>query len=292
MTTGTVTELNLFPIKSCGGVPVDEARVAATGFEGDRQWQVSSDGKPVTQRQKTVLATVRPEPIEGGLRLTAPGRHALEVARPTEADTETTALIGVPLPVADAGDEAAAWFAELLDDPAARLHTLPVDGGLTIPDAIDVFDQPIAFGDLAPVLVANTASLDWLVARADEPFAMDRFRANAVVETDEPFAEDTWARFRLGDVEVRHGLAWPRCAIPQVNQDTGDRHKEPARVMAAHRKVAEAPGLPEAMQPIVVGSSVFGVGCGVGPLGAVVRVGDALVVEETMAPLLAPPDDA
>ncbi|MEM9131619.1 MAG: MOSC N-terminal beta barrel domain-containing protein [Actinomycetota bacterium] len=289
MTTGTVSELNLFPIKSCGGVSVDEAQVIATGFEGDRQWQVSSDGKPVTQRQKSILATVRPRPIEGGLRLTAPGRDPLEVARPAEADAETTVLIGVPLPVADAGDEAAAWFAALLDDPGARLHALPADGGLSIPEAIDVFDQPIAFGDLAPVLVANTASLEWLVARAGEPFAMDRFRANAVVATDEPFAEDTWARFRLGEVQIRHGLAWPRCSIPQVDQDTGDRHREPAQVMATHRRVAEAPDLPEAVQPIVIGSAVFGVGCGVGPVGAVVRVGDALAVEETMTPLLAAP---
>lgn len=285
----TVSALHLYPIKSCGGLAVETATVSATGLDGDRQWQVSSGGVPVTQRQKAVLATVRPEPIEGGLRLAAPGRPTIEVARPEAPDAETKVLIGVPVPVGDAGDEAAAWFAALLEDPDARLHALAPATGLRIPASIDVFDQPIAFGDLAPVLVTNTASLQWLVERADETFTMDRFRANIVIDTDDPFVEDTWARFSVGPAELRAGMAWPRCAIPQVDQESGERHKEPARVLAAHRKVQEAPDLPDGLRGVVEGSAIFGIGCAIGPEGTPISVGDALEVQTTLAPLLAPP---
>ncbi len=288
MTSGSLTAIHIHPIKSCRRIEVSSATVSELGLEGDREWQVSDGIKPVTQRQKNLLATVQPEIIEGGLRLTAPGRPAIDVARPTENNTVTGSIIGVKVDVGDAGDEAARWSSELLDADV-RLVARTADSVLKIPDAIDVFNQPIAFGDVAPVLVANEASLDWLVERAAEPFGMDRFRPNLVVQTDQPFAEDTWGRFHIGDAEFNHGFVWPRCAIPQVDQDTGDRHREPAVVLKAHRWCTEAPGMPEALRPIIENNGIFGVGCSIGPAGTVISVGDDLVVDETIAPMMAPP---
>lgn len=288
MTTGTVSAIHIHPIKSCRRIELDSVRVTATGIEGDRQWQVSSGKRPVTQRQKSVLATVRPTPIEGGLRIEAPGVATIEVPQPDANDAVTGSLTGVTVDVGDAGDVAAAWFSELLDDEV-RLYGRTEDSVLDLPSALDVFGQPIAFGDAAPVLVANTASLDWLVDNASEPFGMERFRPNFVVDTDEPFAEDTWARFSLGAAQLRHGLAWPRCAVPQVDQDSGERRGEPAKVMRKHRWCTDAPNIPEAWQPIVTGSALFGVGCAVGPIGTMVNVGDRLQVDERCAPLIEPP---
>ncbi len=293
MANGEVSGLWIYPIKACRGIELDEVELGATGLDGDRRWQVSSDGGPVTQRTQPRLATVQPELIDGGLRLSADGHGSVDVAQPTIADCESGSLTGLPIAAADAGDEAAAWFGALLDDPSVRLHALTPDGGLTLPKPIDIFNgQRTAFGDLAPVLVANTASLDWLVGRADEPFGMDRFRANVVIATETPFVEDTWAVFQIGDTEFRYGAAWPRCAVPQVDQRSGERHKEPARVLAAHRKVISAPEVPDALKPIVEGSSIFGVGCSAGPAGTMLRVGDAVTVSARRDPMLAAPTDA
>ncbi len=287
-TTGTVTAIQLHPIKSCHRLDVETATVSATGLEGDREWQVSAGIAPVTQRQKNLLAVVQPELIDGGLRISAPGRGTIEVERPTANDAVTGSIIGVKVDVGDAGDDAARWFSELLDDEV-RLFARTPNSVLRIPEAIDVFDQTIAFTDVAPVLVANTASLSWLVDRAKEPFPMERFRPNIVVENDQPFAEDTWARFHIGDAELRHGLIWPRCAIPQIDQETGDRHREPAQVLKAHRWCESAPDLPEAVRPIVENNGIFGVGCAIGPVGTRINVGDELRVDETMTPLMEPP---
>jgi hypothetical protein len=289
MTTGVVSAIYLYPIKSCRRVALSRATVSATGLEGDRDWQLAAGMTPVTQRQHPELATVQPLPIDGGLRISAPGRPVIEVERPAVADTVTGSLVDVEVAVGDAGDEAAAWFSELLGDDVRLVARTP-ESHLAVPEPIDVFGQPIAFGDVAPVLVTGTASLAWLADRASEPFGMERFRPNLVVDGAEPFAEDTWARFRLGPARLRHGAAWPRCPIPQIDQETGERRREPASVLRAHRWCTAAPGLPPAIQGMVVSHGVFGVGCSIGPPGAVVAVGDELIVEEIRPPVeLEPP---
>jgi uncharacterized protein YcbX len=289
MTTGTVSAIHLHPIKSCHRVEVTSATVSAIGLAGDREWQVASGMDPVTQRQKAVLATVVPELIDGGLRLTAPGCAAIEVERPAVNDTVTGSLVGVKVDVGDAGEAAAAWFTGLLGEPV-RLVARTEESVLRVPEPLDVFDQAIAFGDVAPVLVTNTASLRWLQDRAAEPFGMDRFRPNLVVETDDPFAEDTWTRFRLGAAELSHGLIWPRCTIPQVDQETGSRRREPALVMKAHRWCrVPLPTVAEGWRPLIENKAIFGIGCAIGPPGTVISVGDPLVVDEVGRPLLPSP---
>jgi uncharacterized protein YcbX len=291
MSSDVVSAIHLHPIKSCHRIEVSSATVSDTGLAGDREWQVASGLTPVTQRQQALLATVVPELLAGGgLRLSSPGRPTIEIGRPTSTDAVTGSLVGVKVEVGDAGDEAAAWFSALLD-AEVRLVARTGHSELRIPEPLDLFGQTIAFGDVAPVLVTNTASLRWLQQRAKEPFGMDRFRPNLVVDTDEPFAEDTWARFRLGQAELTHGVIWPRCAIPQVDQETGERRREPAVVLRAHRW-CDGPldAVAEGWRPLVKNKGIFGVGCAIGPPGTVVNVGDPLVVDELMSPVMPLPD--
>jgi uncharacterized protein YcbX len=289
MATGELTGINLHPVKACRRVEVREAVVSACGLEGDREWQVFSDeGKVLTQRRHPVLARVQPELVAGGLRLSAPGHPTIDVARPEEADVEVRALLGDRLRAGDGGDEAARWFSAvtgtacrlvaLCDREARRLALVP--------------GQPMSFADATPVLVANEASRRDLERRAVEPFGMDRFRANLVVDGVEPWAEDTWARFSIGAARLEAIIPVPRCAVPQVDQDTAERHKEPALALRAHRWCTGAPSLPEGWQPFFSGQPLFGVGATVAPAGAVLRVGDPVEVQATAAPVIAAPAPA
>lgn len=284
----TVSSLYLYPVKSCRRIEVQRVTVSDHGLVDDRRWQVSADGKPVTQRQKKILATVQPTLIDGGLRLTAPERGTIEVAIPAVADHETTTLVGGPAQVGDAGDEAAAWFGQVLEADDVRLHAM-VDQPFTTPDALNRFSGTMAFPDLAPVLVANTSSLDWLVERAEEPFDIHRFRPNVVVTGADPFVEDTWSRFTIGAAEFTAGIGWPRCPIPQIDQDDGTRHTEPAKVLKAHRWCSDAPTLDGIYRPMVENNALFGLGSGIGPEGAVIAVGDRVTVAETQEPLIPTP---
>lgn len=54
---------------------------------------------------------------------------------------------------------------------------------------------------------------------------LHRWRANLVVDAERPFEEDEWVgkRIKIGNVVLRVYRRTPRCAIPGVNQETGQR---------------------------------------------------------------------
>ena len=283
----SLTAIHIYPVKSCRGVAVDRAAVGRTGLSGDRMLQViDGEGNPVTQRQQPILATVQPSLIDGVLRLEAGARSGLDVAIPVANDTIAKSLLGVPVMAGDAGDEAAAWFSDLLGVPVRLVAmTDATDYRLPIPG----IDMALSWADAAAVLVANTASLEWLGERAGEPFGMDRFRPNLTVDAGVAWVEDTWREFSIGAARFGLGFAWPRCTIPQVDQLDGSRHQEPARVLKQHRWCSEAASAQEELRPLFEGSALFGIGCSVQPEGAVVAVGDQVTVHHSGAPIIAAP---
>lgn len=288
MPDATLRAIHLHPVKSCHRVEVDRVVVSVAGLEGDREWQVvDAEGRPLTQRRHPAMATIRPALTEnGGIVLSAPAQSDIDVARPGSEARTVQALLGDEVAARDAGDDAAAWLSAVLG-VACRLVALAAPDVRRLPAMLD---QPVSFADAGPVLVANTASLSDLVARAVEPFGVERFRPNLVVEAADPWAEDTWHSFDLGAASLTAMAPWPRCAVPQVDQERGERRREPALALRAHRwclGAGESVSAP--LRPFFQGAGLFGLGCTIGPAGTEVRVGDELVVHRRVEPLLAPP---
>lgn len=285
MTDATLTAIHIHPVKSCRAISLGEAKVAETGLAHDRLFQVvDAQGAPITQRQHPVLATVQPTLVDDGLRLEAPGRGPLEVRSPAANDREVTNLLGLAVDVGDAGDGAAAWFTDLLGEPA-RLVGMTTQTELVVPG----FGFRTSLADAAPVLVANEGSAAWLAERASEPFGIDRFRPNLVVGGADAWDEETWRSFAIGNAQLGLGLAWPRCAIPQIDQETAERHREPAKVLREHRWCAQGTVADPTLASILEGNGLFGIACTIGEPGTTVRVGDDVVVGERGDPILAPP---
>jgi uncharacterized protein YcbX len=285
--TATLTAIHIYPVKSCRAVAMQRVEIAGTGLFGDRLFQVvDAEGNPVTQRQKSVLATVQPALTDAELRLDAPDRPTLNVPIPTVPNTTVKSLLGVPVEAGDAGDEAATWFSDLLGVPA-RLVAMTDRSDYRLP--LPGIDMTLSWADGSAVLVANAASLEWLAGRAGDPFGMDRFRPNLTVDTNEAWVEDTWRDFSIGAARFGLGLAWPRCAIPQIDQIDGSRHKEPAKVLKKHRWCSDAASAGEALRPLFEGNALFGIGCSVQPVGAMVAIGDKVTVHETGERLIPAP---
>jgi uncharacterized protein YcbX len=99
----------------------------------------------------------------------------------------------------------------------------------------------VSFADGYPLLLCTEASLEELNRLAAEPVPMDRFRPNLVVAgAPEPWAEDGWQELAVGEdarFDVVSGCA--RCTVPEVDQTTGERHREPGPVLAAHRRAED-----------------------------------------------------
>ena len=94
---------------------------------------------------------------------------------------------------------------------------------------------------------------------------MDRFRPNLVVSgCAEPYAEDTWKEFRVGDTRLFGGGPCGRCIVTTTDQQTLARGPEPLRTLAAYRRT---PG----------GEVTFGQNAILAEFGGRLRVGDPVV---------------
>lgn len=284
-----VAGIYLHPVKSCRRVAVDRAEVSQYGLLGDREWQVQGPaGQLMTQRKFPAMARVQPALISGGLRLMCDGMPDLDVPRPDAVNAEGSTMTG-RVPVADAGEEAAAWLTRALAidcrlaSVAAGFERRPLIGGT------DPFAQQVTFVDAAPIHLVSAASYRFLLDDAGEPFPIERFRPNLVVDGCQPWEEDTWESLSIGAADLRVVVPWPRCAVPQVDQDTGERRREPAVVLKRHRWCDDASTLDPAWQPVVAGSVLFGVAASISPAGATISRGDAVEVRATRSPLLGPP---
>ena len=78
----TITDLNIYPVKSCRGIALASAPLGDTGLVDDRHWMlVRPDGRFVTQRVLPRMALVGTAVDGAALQLTAPGMAPLVVPR-------------------------------------------------------------------------------------------------------------------------------------------------------------------------------------------------------------------
>lgn len=92
----------------------------------------------------------------------------------------------------------------------------------------------------APVTIVATASIRDLGHRVAHPDLLAeaaRFRATFLIDTAEPFVEETWAghEVSLGGVRVRIGEMIPRCAVMDLDPVTGARGPRLMKSLAEYR---------------------------------------------------------
>ncbi|HEY5837126.1 MOSC domain-containing protein [Streptomyces sp.] len=246
MTTPVVSALHIYPVKSLRGVSTQGAVVEPWGLTGDRRWMLidARTRKALTQREEPRLALLTAElAVGGGLRLSAPGRPALDVAVPPSGPLETVRIFSGKVEVLPVGEAADGWFRACLGDVPVRLVHLdepavrrPVDPRFAVPG------DTVSLADGFPLLVtatASLASLNSLIAQGDRaqegPLPMNRFRPNVVVDGTEAWAEDDWHRVRIGGITFRVAKPCGRCVVTTTDQSTGERGKEPLRTLGRHR---------------------------------------------------------
>lgn len=101
----------------------------------------------------------------------------------------------------------------------------------------------VVFG--SPFTVIGTASLADVASRLARPSLVDeaaRFRATLVVETSEPYVEDTWLgrEVAVGSAVLRIGGPVPRCAVIDHHPSTGIRDVRLLKALVEHRPLNKA----------------------------------------------------
>jgi uncharacterized protein YcbX len=190
MSNVRVATLQRFPVKSVTGEQREFLDVDERGVVGDRVWSIRTAGGKIgsgknTRRFAAVpgLLEVRASGYEGDVVLTLPDGTGGRVD-----DPETAALLsghlGQPVTLARESD-------------------------------VSHFDD-------GPISLAGSASVEALGRERGQMVDPARFRANILLDTDEPFVEDSWigGSVSIGTAALRVSLPSPRCVM--IDMRTAD----------------------------------------------------------------------
>jgi uncharacterized protein YcbX len=239
-----LSELWIYPIKSCAGVSVQEAVLTPMGLASDRMWMVvDASGDMVTQRDLPRMASIQPKQVpasNGALptwQLQAPGMTDLPLTPCTQSTPVAVRVWQDTVPAFDMGPACAQWLTEFLGLSRGPLRLVQFDArhkrvaSMTWTQGVEALNQ---FSDGFPVLVASTASLAELNARlAQQGVAavdMRRFRPNVVLGDASEHALLPHDEDRVGvmtihadsgaPLQLQPVKPCPRCPIPNIDPDT------------------------------------------------------------------------
>ena len=264
-----ISEINIYPVKSLGGITMDSAVVEDRGLRFDRRWMLVDDKRQfLTQREFPMMSTLKVTAGDEGITVSS-GQTSIYIP----ADPEGTLTINVKIWSSSVkakvyDDTVNTWFADALGT-SCRLVMMPDESKRKVNPFYSVrkFKDTVSFADGYPFMLIGQGSLDDLNSRLATPVPMNRFRPNFVVEGSEPFAEDSWKKIRIGSTVFHVVKPCARCIMPTIDQSTGKKTgKEPLHTLSVFRKTN--------------GNVLFGQNLIADAAGGTVAIGDAIEVLE------------
>ena len=230
--------IRIYPIKACGGIEVEQARMEERGFQHDRRWMVTNtDGTHYfDQSDYPRLAIVTPQIHDDGLLLQAPGMPSLRV--PIHVEPAVSINVRISRSVCEAipvSKEASEWFQDFLH-ASCQLVFMPETTRRAVNPDYAINQDIVSFASGYPYHVISEASVALVNDLLDTPVPLDRFRPNMVISGAPAFAEDTWQTIRISQQVFHLVKPCDRCAITTVDQRTGEKTgEEPLRTLARFR---------------------------------------------------------
>ncbi|MDR7252298.1 uncharacterized protein YcbX [Nocardioides sp. BE266] len=209
------------PVKGMRHLALPSIELDEVGPVGDRVWcmvDVAAQRVLRTVQHPTLVGVVAQ--VEGGeLSMTLPSGESVAAAAHPSGETITCDYWGREVDLALTDGPHAGLVSDFLGK-AVRLAAAPRGG--------------VVFA--SPITIVGAASLAAIDAEAA------RFRATLVVETDDPWVEDTWlgTSFGIGDAEVRIGGPVPRCAVIDHHPETGVKDRRLLKELARTRPTNKA----------------------------------------------------
>ncbi len=268
-----ISSINIYPIKSLGGISLETAEIERRGLKHDRRWMlIDEKNRFLTQREFPKMATLKVEIADGNLNV-FDDSESVEIAVNPDGNETARVKIWSSFCRADVYDKAVnEWFSEVLQ-AQCRLVKMPDETIRKVSYFYAVNkDDHVSFADGYPFLLIGEGSLNDLNRRLETPVPMNRFRPNFTVENIEPFAEDNWRKIKIGENIFHAVKPCARCVITTIEQETGQKQGvEPLKTLAAYR-------IPKRS---VKKKILFGQNLIAEKAGGIISVGDQIEILET-----------
>lgn len=259
---GVVSEIFIYPIKSCLGVRVKEALITKTGLKcgpfRDRGWIIlDSHNTRVSIKQCKELVFIQPKFDGDSMVLSSTKSNLDDLRVPVRSyldvndDILEFEVFGHPIKGIDC--KVSEWLSSVLNLEGAKLVQY-----------LDEFEPrpsrskgkrnkayeaayPIVYQNKSTVMIATTSSLEDLNEKIaansglDCVLPMDRFRPNLVIANTNCWAEDHWQNAKIGeDVEMIQVQPCNRCFQTTVSRDDASRGREPLYTLRKFRLAVDA----------------------------------------------------
>jgi uncharacterized protein YcbX len=238
MSAIVLSEINIYPIKSLGGISLPSATVEERGLQYDRRWMlVDAQNQFMTQRNIHKMALIKVSINITQLQASMIGMPGLNI--PFLPQTNETLRVPVWDDTCQAevvSGEANEWFSQALQ-MRCKLVYMPESSTRPVDERYAKNSDIVSFADAYPFLLIGQASLDDLNQRLPKALPMNRFRPNLVLTTSIPFEEDQWKSIRIGETIFHLVKPCARCVLTTIDQQTGVAGKEPLKTLSAYRMV-------------------------------------------------------
>lgn len=235
-----LSEINVYPIKSLGGISLKTAKVEKKGLQFDRRWMlVDDENKFISQRAHPQMSLIKVEIGVNGLKVNHKKYFGENIFIPfvnSCEEEEIEVKIWDDLCKAKAlNKNYGNWFSKILGIKC-KLVYMPSDTNRKVDLKFSHGNEIVSFADAYPFLLIGQSSLNELNSKLKEPVPVNRFRPNLVFTGGNPFVEDKWKKFKIADVEFECVKPCARCTVTTVNQDTAETGKEPLATLSSFRK--------------------------------------------------------
>ncbi len=234
-----LTQINIYPIKSLGGISFSSAVVEKRGLRYDRRWMlINSNNDFMTQRQYPQMALLQTA-IDGGFLVV---HHKKNKTALIKIPLQNNSTEQIEVPVWDdfciaqtSSKEIDNWFSTALNEKC-RLVYMPDSTRRIVDPKYSPQEKIVSFADAYPFLIIGEKSLEDLNSKLAAPVPMNRFRPNFVFDGGTPFIEDTFNYFKIGNIKFQAVKPCARCVVTTVNQDTAEKGNEPLVTLSTFRK--------------------------------------------------------
>ncbi|MEI6316546.1 MAG: MOSC N-terminal beta barrel domain-containing protein [bacterium] len=273
----TITDIYCYPVKSCAGFPLAEAKITNTGIQYDREWVVVDDhGKFVAQRGNKSngigiksMCQIKTQIDDTHLILTAQNMETLKIPLDNTSNHGKNYVVKIwnsEGTGTDQGVAAAKWLSKFLSRELPGNYKLLRMHERSNRTA-DLGIAQIAFPDGFPLTIAAKSSLLDLNKKMIRKIPMNRFRPNIVIGGCKAYEEDTFLRMQIKNMEFTNKKLCPRCVMITIDQSTMFQDNEPLTTLASYRKTTEG--------------VLFGINVNHSNLNkGIIKIGDELIIIE------------